>query len=70
MRSRFKTVGEFAEKVTDFLKEEDGPTTVEYAIMLTMIVLVCISTIGSIGHEANETFDDVARSLKKGSHGN
>ena len=35
--------------VVKFLKSEDGPTAVEYAIMLSLIVLVCISAVTSIG---------------------
>ena len=35
--------------VKQFLVSEDGPTAVEYAIMLSLIVLVCISAVTSIG---------------------
>ena len=33
-------MSQFATKVLDFLKEEDGPTAVEYAVMLALIVVV------------------------------
>ena len=32
-----------------FLASEDGPTAVEYAVMLALIVVVCIGTITAIG---------------------
>ena len=46
-----------------FLSSEDGPTAVEYAVMLALIVIVCLTAIGSIGSKANTTFTNVAASL-------
>jgi pilus assembly protein Flp/PilA len=53
----------FAEKLVTFLKEEDGPTAVEYAVMLALIVVVCLGTIGTIGTNANTTFQSIADQL-------
>ncbi len=50
-------------KVQRFLKSEDGPTAVEYAVMLALIVIVCLTAIRSIGTNANVTFDRVATEL-------
>lgn len=50
-------------KVRRFLVSEDGPTAVEYAVMLALIVIVCLTAIGSIGSKANTTFSAVAASL-------
>ena len=50
----------FALKVKHFLVSEDGPTAVEYAVMLALIVIVCLTAIGSIGSKANTTFTNVA----------
>jgi pilus assembly protein Flp/PilA len=50
-------------KVQRFLVSEDGPTAVEYAVMLALIVIVCLTAIGSIGSKANTTFSAVAASL-------
>lgn len=50
-------------KVQRFLVSEDGPTAVEYAVMLALIVIVCLTAIGSIGTKANATFTAVAASL-------
>ena len=38
----------FAKKVQRFLKSEDGPTAVEYAVMLALIIIVCLTAIRSI----------------------
>jgi pilus assembly protein Flp/PilA len=41
-----------------FLHEEDGPTAVEYAIMLALIILVCFSAIQAVGSNVNNKFND------------
>jgi pilus assembly protein Flp/PilA len=53
----------FAALIVDFLKREDGPTTVEYAVMLALIVAVCITSITSLGNNANRTFTSVSTKL-------
>ncbi len=46
-----------------FLASEEGPTAVEYAVMLALIVIVCLAAIGQVGHEANHRFEDVRNAL-------
>jgi len=53
----------FAETVVNFLKREDGPTAVEYAVMLALIIVVCIGAIQSLGTNANAKYDSVATTL-------
>ncbi len=53
----------FATKVRTFLKSEDGPTAVEYAVMLALIVIVCLTAIRAIGTNASTTFNNVATQL-------
>jgi pilus assembly protein Flp/PilA len=43
----------------NFLKNEDGPTAVEYAVMLALIIVVCITAITTLGTNANATFQAV-----------
>ena len=57
---------DFALKIRRFLASEDGPTAVEYAVMLALIIIVCLTAISSIGTEANTTFSTVADSIKNG----
>jgi pilus assembly protein Flp/PilA len=54
----------FASKVRQFLVSEDGPTAVEYAVMLALIIVVCLAAISAIGTNANATFDTVATKLE------
>jgi pilus assembly protein Flp/PilA len=49
--------------VVEFLKKEDGPTAVEYAVMLALIIVVCIAAITAIGTNANSTFGQVGSTL-------
>jgi pilus assembly protein Flp/PilA len=46
--------------VVDFMKREDGPTAVEYAVMLALIIVVCITAITALGTNANKTFTTVS----------
>ncbi|OWK46450.1 Flp family type IVb pilin [Fimbriiglobus ruber] len=50
--------------IVEFLTKEDGPTAVEYAVMLALIVVVCIAAITAIGTNANATFSHVGSALK------
>jgi pilus assembly protein Flp/PilA len=52
-----------AQKLQRFLVSEDGPTAVEYAVMLALIVIVCLTAISSVGTKTSATFDKVAASL-------
>lgn len=45
--------------VVNFLANEDGPTAVEYAVMLALIIVVCITAITTLGTNANATFQAV-----------
>jgi pilus assembly protein Flp/PilA len=57
-------------KVSRFLKSEDGPTAVEYAIMLALIVVVCLTAIQAVGRNASATFTDISRDLNDARKGN
>ena len=48
----------------EFLKKEDGPTAVEYAVMLALIIVVCIAAITTLGSNANSTFSNVGSAVK------
>ena len=53
----------FITKVQKFMKSEDGPTAVEYAIMLALIVIVCLTAIKAVGDAANSAFGDVTSQM-------
>ena len=50
-----------------FLKDEDGPTAVEYAVMLAMIIVVCIVSVRLIGTAAATSFTDTATKINTAS---
>jgi pilus assembly protein Flp/PilA len=49
-----------------FLREEDGPTAVEYAVMLALIVVVCITAITALGTNASSTFSNTSLNVAAG----
>ena len=49
----------FCDAVVLFIEREDGPTAVEYAVMLALIVVVCLGAITTLGQNANGTFNNV-----------
>ena len=51
-------------KVQRFLVSEDGPTAVEYAVMLALIIIVCLASITAIGNSAKATFEQVDTALQ------
>lgn len=53
----------FADSVKKFLVSEDGPTAVEYAVMLALIIVVCLAAISTIGDAANSKFEEVGNYL-------
>ncbi|MCS6976144.1 MAG: Flp family type IVb pilin [Gemmatales bacterium] len=46
-----------------FLRSEDGPTAVEYAVMLAFIIIVCISAITTLGTSVSSSFNNAAGAL-------
>ena len=49
--------------VVNFVQREDGPTAVEYAVMLALIIVVCITAITALGTNANKTFTTVGNAV-------
>ena len=54
---------QFAKNLVKFVKAEDGPTAVEYAVMLALIIVVCIAAITTLGQNANSTFTSVGNTI-------
>ena len=55
----------FVRQAVNFLQNEDGPTAVEYAVMLALIIVVCITAITALGTNANNTFSYVGTQIGK-----
>jgi pilus assembly protein Flp/PilA len=54
----------FTRSMVEFLKKEDGPTAVEYAVMLALIIVVCIVAVTALGRNASDTFSYSAGQVK------
>jgi pilus assembly protein Flp/PilA len=52
--------------IFQFMAEEDGPTAVEYAIMLGLIIAVCFVAIGTLGTTVNAKFEESAAAIAAG----
>ncbi len=51
------------EKVVKFLKSEDGPTAVEYAVMVSLIIVVSITAISTLGVNLKNVFTTTATAI-------
>ncbi len=53
----------FANSIRKFLVSEDGPTAIEYAVMLALIIVVCLAAITTLGSSANSKFEEIGNYL-------
>ena len=51
------------QKLINFFKDEEGATMVEYALMLALIAIVCITAVTYIGTQAEAIFDEAGDQL-------
>ena len=56
-------LGQWTRCVQDFYWREDGPTAVEYAVMLALIIVVCIAAITTLGANANNIFTSIGTTI-------
>jgi pilus assembly protein Flp/PilA len=63
VREKGQDMRKFTQFAVEFLKREDGPTAVEYAVMLALIIVVCITAITTLGSNANGTFTKVGSAV-------
>ena len=62
-QERNTTMRKLKNAVMNFLKREDGPTAVEYAVMLALIIVVCIAAISALGSNASNTYNYVSNKV-------
>jgi pilus assembly protein Flp/PilA len=53
----------FQKRVATLVWSEDGPTAVEYAVMMALVIIVCLASIKSVGTKASSTFSNAATSM-------
>ena len=56
-------MSKFVSSVKKFIVSEDGPTAVEYAVMLALIIVVCLAAVSAVGSNANGKFNKVSKYL-------
>ena len=54
-------------RIRDFVRKDEGPTAVEYAVMLALIIVVCIAAISLLGSNASNTYSNVSLNAAAGS---
>ena len=54
-------------KVKNFLIAEEGPTAVEYAVMLALIIVVCFAAISVLGSQTSNSFSNSSLNTAAGS---
>lgn len=52
------------EKLHKLVREEEGATATEYAVMLVLIIVVALATIIFLGEKVEEGFNKVATALE------
>jgi pilus assembly protein Flp/PilA len=53
----------FFSNVRRFLDSEDGPTAVEYAVLVGLIVIGIVAVVGSLASSMSTTFSQVSSTL-------
>jgi pilus assembly protein Flp/PilA len=48
----------------ELLRDEDGPTAVEYAVMIGLILIACIASIGWLGNATAGSFDNMVEEMR------
>ena len=56
-------MSKFLKRAKSFLKDEDGPTVVEYAVLMALIVIALITVIGTLTTAVSGTFTDAATAM-------
>ncbi len=51
------------QRVDRFIRTEEGPTAVEYAVLLALLLLVCLTAIQIVGSNTKTSFTNSANSI-------
>ena len=50
-------------KIINFLKEEEGVTAIEYALIAALVTVVCVAAWGTLGGKVNTTIGEVNKAM-------
>lgn len=59
------STNDLCRRIGRFLAEEDGPTAVEYAVMLALIIIACIGAVLLVGQSTSDSYTKSAGSIDK-----
>jgi len=59
----FPVLRRIAKVVAKFVRAEDGPTAVEYAVMLALVIVVCVTAVATLGTNSKATYTRVANTI-------
>lgn len=51
-------------RIREFLANEDGPTAVEYAVLLALITAACLASVNSLAQGTASSFQSSATELE------
>ena len=58
-------MNELSKKVVRFLRDEQGPTTVEYAMLLLLVFLAVLTALVGLGQSTADSFEDSSNSVEQ-----
>jgi pilus assembly protein Flp/PilA len=53
----------WSRRLARFLRDEEGPTAVEYAVLLALIIVVCVATLSKLGKDVSVTFTNTGTAV-------
>lgn len=56
-------------RLRKLVHDDNGPTAVEYAVMLALIIVLCLAAIRAIGMSTNQSLNSTANALNKSVNG-
>jgi pilus assembly protein Flp/PilA len=55
---------ELVRSIENFVREEDGVTAIEYALIASLISLIAVTGMGLLGNQLNLMFQHIKNQLK------
>ncbi|MBM4093113.1 MAG: Flp family type IVb pilin [Planctomycetes bacterium] len=51
-------------RLLKFLREEDGPTAVEYAVLLALIIIACMTGVQALTQETANSYNESSAAIE------
>jgi Flp pilus assembly pilin Flp len=66
VRERSATVNAFCERLREFVRSEEGPTTTEYAVLIAVICVAVIGALSSFGAHMDNIYTSITGTMPAG----